>query len=230
MKALIAISSCWDFEKNLSNDALRKTWLPDVSEFPGLEYKFFVGHGQGAESAMLPDDCVLLSEVPDGYGHLTYKTRASLRWAHEREYSFVLRCFPDTYIRVDRLMACGFEGFDYFGDFRRECTESFALNYASGGPGYWLSRKAYQHLLDAPILGIWRDELMTYVEDMWTGNILGRARQAGHELSYFDDPRFMNHGSRHWPSPDNELISSHLSCPDRYEKETMYAAHGAWKG
>jgi hypothetical protein len=73
---------------------------------------------------------------------------------------------------------------------------------------------------------VWRDDLTPYVEDLWVGNRLGKC---GVKLRYFDDCRFCNHGSRHWPSPENELISSHLSCPDRYTKETMYAAHQAWK-
>jgi hypothetical protein len=239
LKALIAISTCWDFEKNLSNDALRKTWLPDVGKFPGLEYKFFVGHGQGAESAMLPDDCVLLPEVPDGYGFLTYKTRSSLRWAHTRGFEYVFRCFADSYVRVDRLMACGFEIADYQGDFRQEeggrtdggtgeyrPTLQEAQNYASGGPGYWLSRRAFTCLIDAPVLGIWRDDLTPYVEDLWVGNRLGKC---GLELRYFDDSRFCNHGSRYWPRPDNDLISSHLSCPHPYDRSVMYAAHEAWK-
>jgi hypothetical protein len=231
MKSMIAISSCWDFEKNGNNTALRETWLPDVKHFPGLDYKFFIGHGQGAESAELPDDCVFLPEVDDGYGFLTYKTRSSLRWAHERGYEFVLRCFPDTFIRMDRLMACGFEKFDYYGDFRgdpstNEVTHQRAQNYASGGPGYWLSRIAFELLLDAPVLGVWRDTITPYAEDLWVGNILGRSPL---KLRYFDDTaRFINRGSHHWPAPSNERITSHLSCPDRYDKSMMYAAHKAW--
>src|SRR5947209_1793552 len=115
MRCLIAISSCYDFERNGNNHALRDTWLPDVAKVPDLDYKFFMGFGQGAESAELPSDCVFLPDVEDGYGTLTYKTRASLNWAHERSYDFVFRCFPDTYVRVDRLMRSGFEAYDYFG-------------------------------------------------------------------------------------------------------------------
>jgi hypothetical protein len=239
MKTLIAISSCWDFEKNGNNKALRETWLPDVKAFPGLDYKFFMGRGQGAESAELPDDCVFLPDVDDGYGFLTYKTQSSLRWAHERGYDFVLRCFPDTYIRVNRLMHSGFEKNDFHGDFRAEeggrtdggtgkqmPTLQQAQNYASGGAGYWLSRRAFELLLNAPITGIWRDEITVYAEDLWVGNILGRSKL---KLNYFDDNRFCNHGSHFWPQPVGCLISSHLSCPDRYYKEMMYAAHEPWK-
>jgi hypothetical protein len=240
MKLLIAISSCWDFEKNGNNAALRGTWLPDIQHFSGLDYKFFVGHGQGAESAELPDDCIFLPDVDDGYGFLTYKTRSSLRWAYERGYEFVFRCFPDCFVRVDRLMACGFEQHDFFGDFRSEGDAHIgkgtepsrpilqqAQNYASGGAGYWLSRRAFELLLQAPITGIWRDTITPYAEDLWVGNRLGVAQQP---LRYFDEKRFCNHGSRYWPRPDNDTITAHMSCPDYpYDKARMYAAHALWQ-
>lgn len=239
MRVLIAISSCYDFERNGNNQALRDTWLPDLRHHAFTHYKFFFGSGQGAESNPLPD-AVVLPDVPDDYGHLTYKTQASLRWAAERNYDFVFRCFADTYVRVDRLMSSGFEQYDYMGDFRNEeggLTQSDpqihrptlqeAQNYASGGPGYFLSKRAYSLLLEAPILGLWRDDLMPYVEDMWVGNILGRHLEI--PLKYFDDThRFVNKGSNFWPTRKNQVIASHLSCPDRYRKETMYAAHQEW--
>jgi hypothetical protein len=235
LKVLMAISSCGDFETNGNNQAMRDTWLKDVGVFANLDYKFFFGEGQNAPQL---EDSVLLPGVPDGYGHLTYKTQASLRWAHERGYDFVWRVFPDTYVRVDRLMASGFEAHDYHGDFRSEGdaeagkgTEAVgpilqrAQNYASGGAGYSLSRRAFGMLLRAPITGIWRDEITPYAEDLWVGNRLGLS---GFALKYFDDKRFCNHGSSHWPSPKNQLVTSHMSCPDRYDKAMMYAAHEVW--
>ena len=231
MRTLIAISSCYDFEKNGSNQAMRDTWLPDVRTFPELDYKFFFGTGQGAESER-PPDSVFFPEVEDDYGHLTYKTRASLKWALERDYDFVFRCFPDTYVRLERLMACGFEHWDYFGDFRgdpstNEVTHQKAQNYASGGPGSIMSKRAYSLCVDAPVLGVWRDDITPYTEDLWTGNILGRHLYL--ELKYFDDTkRFINRGSHFWPTKQNDVISSHLSCPERYTKDKMYAAHQAF--
>jgi hypothetical protein len=67
--------------------------------------------------------------------------------------------------------------------------------------------------------------LTPYVEDLWVGNRLGKC---GTKLNYFDDDRFCNHGSHHWPNPGNELITAHMSCPDRYDKASMYAAHEVW--
>lgn len=219
MNLLIAISSCFDFEKNGNNQALRETWLPDVP----CDYKFFFGTGQGAENTELPSDAILLAQVDDGYGDLSRKTQDSLRWAATEGYDYVFRCFPDTYCRPERLVNCGFEAHDYCGDFRGEhCGPD---NYPSGGPGYFLSRMAYELLLDAPIEGVHR--VSTYAEDLWVGQILNRHRDAG--LKYFDDTRFINHGTR-GPGPlrGNTIISTHLSCPDRYYPDRMREKHSEW--
>ena len=218
MRLLIAISSCYDFERNGNNQVLRETWLPDAAD-----YKFFMGEGQGAETAQLPDDTIFLPGVDDGYGDLSKKTQHSLRWAHERGYDFVYRAFPDTYCRPERLVACGFDEHDYHGDFRGEqCRPD---NYPSGGPGYFLSRRAFELLLDAPIEGVHR--VSVYAEDLWVGQILNRHRDKG--LKYFDDPRFVNHGTRAaGPLRHNSLISTHLSCPDRYNPDRMREKHAEW--
>lgn len=249
MRILIAISGCHSFEANGCHQVMRETWLPDVARVPDLDYKLFVGHGpcgfgrqntsaqnpypfgssDGYQAgAELPADVVQV-DCLDDYGHLTYKTQESLRWAAARDYDFVFRCFPDTYVRVDRLLACGFQDHDYHGDFRGEATHH--PNYTSGGPGYWLSRKAYQHLLDAPILGVWRDDLTVYVEDLWVGRIL----VPKHGLVYFDDRRFINRGQVNRPDPGNDLITAHLSCGGGpggtvpYTPELMRIAHHPWK-
>jgi hypothetical protein len=176
---------------------------------------------------------VLLPGIDDGYGFLSYKTRASLRWAFFEGYDYVFRCFPDTYCRPERLVQCGFEAHDYYGDFRAEqCGPD---NYPSGGPGYFLSRKAFELLLDAPIKGVYRQVgrpednswLSDYAEDLWVGQILNRHRDK--QLRYFDDTRFINHGTR-GPGPlrSNTIISTHLSCPDRYYPDRMREKHSEW--
>jgi len=218
LKLLIAISSCYNFEKNGSNQTMRDTWLPDAGD-----YRFFFGRGQGAESAELPGDAIFLPDVEDDYGDLSRKTRNSLRWASEKGYDFVFRCFPDTYCRPERLASCGFEAHDYHGDFRGEhCSPD---NYPSGGPGYFLSRKAFEPLLNAPIEGVHR--VGVYAEDLWVGQILNRHRNMG--LIYHDDPRFVNHGTRAaGPLKSNRIISTHLSCPDRYHPGRMLEKHSEW--
>lgn len=234
MKLLIAVSTCYDFEKNGSNQVMRDCWLKDCAA-AGIDYRMFVGTGQGAENQILfgelPVDMVHLSHVDDGYGDLSRKTQHSLRWAYERGYTHVFRCFPDTYCRPERLARCDFESHDYYGDFRGEhCSPD---NYPSGGPGYCTSKRAYELLLDAPIEGpealgkhtrVW-----PYAEDLWVGQVLNWHRGLG--LKYFDDNRFVNRGTNHdGPLKSNAVISTHLSCPDRYYPGRMLEKHQAWLG
>lgn len=232
MRLLVAVSTCWDFEKNGSNQVMRDCWLKDCAA-AGLDYRMFVGFGQGAENQLLvgelPPDVVYLPAVDDGYGKLSYKTQHSLHWANAQGYDFVFRCFPDTYCRPERLVGCGFEAHDYYGDFRKETAGPD--NYPSGGPGYWMSRRAYELLLNVQIEGpesrgkhtrIWN-----YAEDLFVGQVLNWHRDL--KLKYFDDHRFINRGTNQaGPLRTNDIISTHLSCPDRYHPGRMQEKHEAW--
>lgn len=233
MKPLIAVLTCWTFEVNGHNDALRRTWLKDAKGL--FDYKFFVGTGQGAEAAALPPDTVFLPDVDDGQGAVTYKLRAALRWVCERDYEFVYRCFPDTYARPERLLTCGFDAHDYHGDFRGE--HATPDNYPSGGPGNFMSRRVMELALDAPIEGPGADGKHTrvwpYADDLWFGQVLNWHRDKG--FRYFDDTRFINRGSRAvGPLKTNSIVATHLSCPD-YPKPYspgiiahMLDRHRAW--
>ena len=252
MKYLIAISTCHSFEENGCNQAVRDTWLPDCKKY-GVDYKFFVGHGEcgfgrtntsainpypfGSSNGYKlgdkqPEDTVQL-DCGDGYNRLTYKTQESLKWAAERGYDYVFRCFPDTYVHVGRLLASGFHRSDYHGDFRGELLAH--PNYTSGGAGYWLSKKAYFYLLGAPILGVWRDDLTVYVEDLWVGRIISPRMKDGTFLQYAHDPRYMNRGQVYQPHPSNNFVTAHLSCGGGgqgtvpYTKDLMYKAHDPWR-
>jgi hypothetical protein len=224
VQCLIAISSCWDYEKKGFNDAVRQTWIPEAAKL--FDVRFFVGKGQGAETAELAEDTILLPDVEDDYAHLTSKTQNSLRWANEKGYQHVFRAFPDTYLVPSLLYGCGFDAVDYAGHFRGELP--LPGNYANGGPGYFLSRKAFSFLLDAPITGVFKEEIIHWAEDLWVGQILGRHLDAG--ILYRDDwARFINHGSRYFPTRANGVISSHLSCPYGYNGPAhMHEAHAAF--
>jgi hypothetical protein len=260
MKLLIAISSCELFERNGSNDACRETWIAEAIHHPDVDVRFFIGSQflgdpgpSGDVCGNLPTDAIaariaaqdgpgiakgdpgscsriVLIDCRDDYGHLTSKTQVSLRWAQAHDYDFVFRCFPDTYVRIERLLTRPFTEFDYYGDFRNEFLGK--QNYASGGAGYVLSRKAYTHLLDAPITGVWRDDITPYAEDLWVGNRLGFDWPAK-KLKYFDDTtRFLNKGQSYWPNKNNQVVTSHLSAGsphEKYRKEMMYDCHKSWE-
>jgi|SRR5580765_568406 len=224
MKLLVAVSSCQQYESDGWNNPARECWLHELDAL-GIDYQFFHGHHS------LPGRDIVYVDSPDGIQFMTVKTQQSLRWAYERGYDYVFRCFPDTYCRPDRLLACARMGelnkLDYWGDFRGE--HATPDNFCSGGPGYFNSRRAVEQLLDAPIKGVWRDdEHLHQAEDLWVGQILARCYDAL-KLRYYDDRRFINHGrSNPGPLATNEVVSTHLSCPDPYRPEAMYEKHLQW--
>ncbi len=227
MKVLIAITTWTTGATNGENQAMRDTFLKDVPKFPGLEYRFFLGDGNptGEDETFLNSsyqqvlaahgdkydrraplahvDYTLKSDetfihTPDDFKHNCYKTKGSRRWAEERGFDFVFQCTSDTYIDIPRLMASGFEDYDYVG-----YPEGI---YARGGNGYWTSRKASQLFMNEPVT-IW-------AEDWWVGTLLTQKGVLLHPDKRYEE--FPN-----VPQPHNELIASHLGYPD-YMIQRMY--------
>ena len=165
--------------------AQRDTFLKNIHKFPNLDYKFFIGdetptnenetdmettharsfatatnHHKHAKdyvpptisSHILKDDEVIL-HVPDDYKHVSFKVRAMFRWALEHGYDYVFKCDTDTYINLKRLMISGFEYYDFIGRGGELGTEF----YPEGGPGYWVSKKAMECLVNEPIT-FWAEE------------------------------------------------------------------------
>ncbi len=218
MKLLIAINSCHLYERNGANEAARQTWLGEVSEH-GFDYKFFVGLGGNAAA-----DAVQL-QAPDDYNSLCYKTFESLKWTEERGYDFIFRCYPDTYVRPERLRWSGFEGFDYSGNF-----EGGSMT-AAGGPGYWLSAKAIEFMLRHEVSPTHPNIGATF-EDRWVGTVMNMYRD---ELTRFDERRLVEGGwlrPESTPRKSNDAISAHLWGGEGRSPKAciplIHAAHQAW--
>jgi len=135
MKALIGIASC-HVQRHYA-DTQRETWVKDVPE--GLDVKFFIGNPNTGDPK--PDEVFL--DVGDGYRDCTAKTIEQCKWALEHEYDFMFKADLDTLIRPVLLFNCGYENHDYMGG-----RNSF---FASGGAGYWLSRRAMKCVIEFPI-------------------------------------------------------------------------------
>jgi hypothetical protein len=185
-KILLAISSCERDCQNGYNQAVRDTWKRAVI---GADCFFFVGNG----SLPLVSDEIRIP-APDGYLDLPYKTREIMRWALAHGYDFVFKCDTDTYVYPQDLLATGFEKYDYSGWFNAplkipNVVEGKYYAWASGGIGYWLSRKGMQ-LVVASDPNHW-------AEDLWVGQVL-----AQESVLAFHDPRYWN---------DSSLISVHLN-------------------
>lgn len=137
-KILFAILSCHSLQQY--EPSLRETW---IKELPGIDHKFFLGL-PSLSSPLLPDEVLL--EVDDSFQGITEKSVAMHRWALEHGYDYVVKVDLDTFVRPVELLQSGFEQFDYTGG---QNTQGVA--FASGGSGYWLSRRALQIVVDAKI-------------------------------------------------------------------------------
>lgn len=187
--------------------AQRETWIQDLDG--RADYKFFLGLPESA------DEDVVSLDMPDGpiwdavrgCGHRTpvgqRKTEALARYALENGYDFVFKCDDDTFIRVDHLLAGGFERFDYSGFTEQHWERDIAwYRWCQGGAGYWLSRKAMALVAEYGLH-------LVPIEDYAVGQLLHR-----HEIMPYHDARYT-------PTPDPrrpDWITAHQVEPDR-----MYA-------
>jgi predicted O-methyltransferase YrrM len=182
LKHLIAITSCLRDKERGYHQAIRETWGKDSP----IEYKFILGRGNVADHA---DELVF--DVPDGYNHVTYKTRAGHKWAAENNYDYVLQGFTDVYFNLPAILRSDFEKYDYTGCFRgrfnsdedfRHADINRRYAYASGGMGYWTGPRATAVLAASPVEleGDPDPVLLSWAEDLWTGAALGRKGIYGH--------------------------------------------------
>jgi hypothetical protein len=173
MRTLIAIKSCvWDSDRG-AHQAILETWGKDVV---GADLLFFVGYDRALNNAV---EGTVQIPTRDDYEHLQHKTHAILRWSIQQGYDYTFLADNDTFLIPERLMKCHFENYDYFGlfetgnvmlgttftlDWYGEAVPNF-YPWASGGYGYFVSRKAAE-IVVATDPGRW-------TEDMYVGQSLG---------------------------------------------------------
>lgn len=209
VRILLAILSCHsnthghDWGSSL-REAQRATWLREAT----VEHRYFLGRGGGTAEA----DEVWL-DVPDGYDSLPTKSLALIAWAYERDYEFIFKCDDDTYCRSDRLLQSGFETNDYSGFRKVSPWFGGPIEFAQGGAGYWLSRKA----MAATLVPELKPSITWGPEDL---NVARLLRFAG--IAVHHDPRYQWTMDR-VPSPDNDIITAHRCTP-----QEMQAIHNAF--
>lgn len=135
------------------------------------------------------------------------RTRQFCRWALEsQQFDYLFKCDDDTYVAVDRLAAIDLCGRDYVG---RDLG-----GWASGGAGYFLSRRAAE---------IVASELTaeTGDEDCAVADVLRT-----HGITVADDPRFLPWpGSGEFPRAANRTITAHGINTGTW-REIHAAVHG----
>lgn len=128
--------------------ALRDTWLKDVAAFPNATYKLFYGGSNGRTP--LPDEVFLA--CPDDYAALPQKTLAICKYAVANGYDMVFKADDDSYVWVDRLIREGLSGlWDYAGYMNGQV--------ASGGPGYWLTDRAFKIVAEKGSANHWAEDV-----------------------------------------------------------------------
>lgn len=179
MRALVAVASCVRDCQNGYNDAIRETWGKDCAP-AGLELRFFAGGGVGRTAQ---DEVGL--DCPDGYLDLPWKTKAILQWALREGFDFIFKVDTDTFAVPDRLARSGFQHTDYTGSFNgqigaRVIYQRRCWSWASGGSGYWLSRRAAEVIVAEAIGPLAICPKLKYpCEDLWVGQVLGPHVAAG---------------------------------------------------
>jgi hypothetical protein len=196
MRLLIAVKSCrLDRERSYHN-VIRETWGKDIIS-PDVDLRFFLGNPSTellvSRSIVrrlmiqlgLSNDEILVN-CDDGYSALPYKTREILSWSAAVGYDFTFLADTDTFVIPEKLLKCGFEQYDYYGLIQRALGKTFQYDavsrsgkhypgeyypWASGGFGYFLSRKA------ADIIAHCEPDF--WAEDTWVGQIMNEQYNRG---------------------------------------------------
>jgi len=239
MKHLLIICSCVENATNGEAQALRDTFLKDVSKFPDLEYKFFIGDGQPTNE----DETALFESFDHDLGArnialagLHPKDRRTIYIPKDDEV--ILKNVPDDFAHLTYKSreACrwalenGFEhtfhividvyvaidrmmnsGFSNYDYLGNPCpTRPEAYGPYAGGCGYWLSRKALMSVVVQPVT--------FWAEDLWVGSIMNR-----HGITLTADNRFHSN----WPvvpHRNNSIISTHIGV-GCHDVNRIYNAH-----
>ena len=221
LKILIAVESCFRDLQNGSHQVIRETWGKDLDS--SVDLRFFIG---GAERLLLQEDEIQL-DVKDDYDNLPYKTKEIFRWGWTKGYDFIFKCDVDSFLVPSKLLSCNFKSYDYVGFFTSNSEIPYL--YASGGHGYFLSRRAAEVIASsAPDLT--KRHLQN--EDLWVGYTLGSKIQEG-LLTKFQPPNFKDYASWHMNRNREGSKVNHEWLREKYVEhslDTNKIVQGIWVG
>jgi Galactosyltransferase len=205
-KLMICVKSC---QRDLAlgfHDVIRSTWGRDAKAL-NIETRFFMGVADNKSYSPRPDEVYV--KCGDDYNSLPYKTREICRWANGKMVDYIFLCDNDTFLIPRKMLQCGFEKHDYVGKIGEPVNKRFryehtgregqkeiherCFQWASGGYGYFLSRKAFQEVaFETPT---------SSCEDLWVGQVIGRLAAEG-EASILSTPA----DAYSWHSPHHGEI------------------------
>ncbi len=128
---------------------LRSTWLKDVERFKEhVDYKLFYGTPHNRQ----PKEDEVFLDCPDDYAHLPHKTINICKYAQQNGYDMLFKCDDDTGVYVDRIIHEALSGYwDYAGYLNGRV--------ATGGTGYWLSKRAINIVADNATPSHWAEDV-----------------------------------------------------------------------
>ena len=188
MKILFAVISYAGDAINGSHQAIRDTWGKDVMA-AGADLAFFIGKRQTGWEPKSKDEILTNAEAlltQDDHDYFQYLIKEMLRWSIRQGYDFTFLCCNDTFIIPEKLMASGFEKFDYSGFFvprdiplGTKTTEDVYGHklylWADAGAGWFLSKKAAKIVVDS--------KCDQWGGDIWIGQTLGPLIATGEILA-----------------------------------------------
>ena len=156
----------------------------------------------------------------DYWQHLT---REILRWSVQNDYDFTFLCCNDTFIVPRKLMASGFEKFDYSGYFvpqniplgvksEEDIYGHKLYLWADAGVGWFMSKKAAKVIVD--------DAPDFWTNDIHVGQTLGPLIASG-EIKAATLKGFWNDISWHY----RFITGESYTASSQWQKK-MYEIHG----
>jgi hypothetical protein len=215
MRIMIGALSCWKYKER--RDRCVETWMREEDAVkdtsPGERPRYlhptehtitrsvFLMGSPGLEAPELTGRYLLLPG-PSDYFSLPQRTRAFCQWAISRDdWDYLFKCDDDTYVSISRLLRYPLTA-DYIGS-----EWAPGVGYASGGAGYFLSRKAAEVVA----------EHLTQKEG--PEDVYVRDALASQGIPFTRDQRFVALGNEELrPRADNDLITLHRVPPDLFYK------------
>lgn len=209
-RIIICVKSCQRDLARGDHDIIRNTWGKSAAD-QGILTRFFVGADEKKHS-YAPDEIAV--NAPDDYVSLPFKTREICRWAAGKVLDYVFLCDTDTYISIPMMLSSHFEEYDYLGEMPYALNKIHAryktdpgpdgkvehrercYTWASGGVGYFLSRRAATEVGNA-----FPD---SWAEDLWVGQVIMPLVHSG-EMTAMNTRENRYTGSKFsWHFPSNE--------------------------
>jgi hypothetical protein len=197
MRIMIGALSCWKYKERRERCA--QTWMQEGDTLNGtspgehtITRSVFLIGSPGLEAPELTGRYLLLPG-PSDYRSLPQRTRAFCQWAIARDdWDYLFKCDDDTYVSISRLVRYPLTA-DYIG-----AEWAPGVQYASGGAGYFLSRKAAEVVA----------EHLTQKEG--PEDVYVRDALASQGIPFTQDQRFVALGNEELrPRAGNDLITLH---------------------